>query len=263
MINVCGTYIGAYTMNPNIFWGKDPNVLFAVPEFFPVPTMGQNRQLNSVTRFTILLTLIMFICCHRPYVLFVGALTIASIWIVHYHRSQLVYAEHPPVRSSSEGFLNDNEAVPEDVVGELAYLDVRTSTNARENTAGVEYTNIDKTPIQVDMTQYQAPTAINPFGNVLPTDIVDNPTRLPAPPAYTPEVREEITKKAKEMVANMHPEFPEMSSKLFGSLDNNLVFEQSLRQFTSNPVTTVPNDNSAFMAYCYGNTAGYKDSLIR
>jgi hypothetical protein len=238
-------------MNPNVFWGKDPNVLFSVPEFFPVPSMSQNRQLNAVTRLTVLLTLSMFICCRRPYVLFVGALTIASIWIVHYHRTQLM----------KEGFLNDDLATPEDVVGDFGYMDVRTSTNAQENPGGIEYTNVDNNPVQLDKTQYQAPTSSNPFGNVLPTDIVDNPTRLPAPPAYLPEVRDEITQKAKEMIANMHPEFPEMSAKLFGSLDNNLAFEQSLRQFTSNPVTTVPNDNSAFMAYCYGNTAGYKDSL--
>ena len=36
-------------------------------------------------------------------------------------------------------------------------------------------------------------------------------------------------------------------------------FEQSLRQFTSNPGSTIPNDQGAFADFCYGSMVSCKE----
>ena len=44
-----------------------------------------------------------------------------------------------------------------------------------------------------------------------------------------------------------------IDSRLFRDLTDNLSFEQSMRSFNSTPNTRIPNDQTAFAEYCYGN----------
>jgi hypothetical protein len=60
-------------------------------------------------------------------------------------------------------------------------------------------------------------------------------------------------------IQKMNPTFPGMTDKLFSSLDDHFEFEQSARQFYSNPATTVPNDQGAFAAFCYGEMISCKE----
>ena len=57
----------------------------------------------------------------------------------------------------------------------------------------------------------------------------------------------------------MNPTFPNMTEKLFASLDDHFEFEQSARQFYSNPSTTIPNDQGAFAEFCYGEMISCKE----
>jgi hypothetical protein len=61
------------------------------------------------------------------------------------------------------------------------------------------------------------------------------------------------------MVDELHPEEPQISKKLYQSLDDNLTLEQSLRPFYSNPSTTIPNDQSSFADFCYGSMVSCKE----
>ena len=106
---------------------------------------------------------------------------------------------------------------------------------------------------------FDTPKANNPYNNVLITDIVDNPNKLPALPAYYPETEKEILDKTKEAIQKMNPTFPNMAEKLFASLDDHFEFEQSARQFYSNPSTTIPNDQGAFAEFCYGEMISCKE----
>lgn len=65
------------------FWGTDPNILFDQKymfEFFPMTTMSSNRQLNSITRLVIVLSLLWFFMNHSVRVLFICGLTLGAIW---------------------------------------------------------------------------------------------------------------------------------------------------------------------------------------
>lgn len=97
--------------------------------------------------------------------------------------------------------------------------------------------------------QFTVPTKKNPMMNVLLNEINDNPKRKPALPSYAPKVEKQINEKTKD---NLDP-------RLFKSLGDNLVFDQSMRNFHTMPNTQIPNDQKAFAEFCYGNMSSCKD----
>jgi len=101
---------------------------------------------------------------------------------------------------------------------------------------------------------FQEPSAQNPFSNVLVTDIEDNPQRLPAFPSSV--AKDKILIKTKQMISENNPGQPDIVDKLFKDTNEQLSLEQSLRQFNSNAVTTIPNNQEAFLDFCYGNMGG-------
>ena len=109
---------------------------------------------------------------------------------------------------------------------------------------------------------FQDPSMQNPFSNVLVTDWVDNPQRKSAPPNSNPVIRDEILIKAKQMVENANSSQPDITDKLFKDVNEQLSFEQHLRQFNSNPVTTIPNNQSAFLDFCYGDLKSCKSGNL-
>jgi hypothetical protein len=112
-------------------------------------------------------------------------------------------------------------------------------------------------PIRNDI--FQEPDSGNPFSNVLMTDYDYNPNKKPAPPAFNENVNNKILKEAKQLVVDANPDQPDIADKLFKDLGEQLVFEQSLRQFNSNPNTTIPNDQGAFAEFCYGSMISCKE----
>lgn len=103
--------------------------------------------------------------------------------------------------------------------------------------------------IPIPTNIFQEPSANNPFSNVLVTDIEDNPQRKPAPPSNL--VIDKVLIKAKQMISESNPGQSDIVDKLFQDTNEQLSFEQSLRQFNSNAVTTIPNDQEAFLDFCY------------
>jgi len=101
-------------------------------------------------------------------------------------------------------------------------------------------------------------TSQNPFSNVLLPDIEYNVNKKPAPPA----VNNEILENAKKMVKELNPDQPDIADKLFKDLGEQLEFEQSMRNFYSNPNTTVCNDQAAFAEFCYGGMISCKEGNL-
>lgn len=99
----------------------------------------------------------------------------------------------------------------------------------------------------------------NPLSNVLLTEIHDNPNRKAAPPAFNPEVENEINRNTKEMIKSLNPGQKNIDERLFKDLGDNFQFDQSMRNFYSSPNTLVPNDQTAFAEYCYGDMVSCKD----
>jgi hypothetical protein len=114
-------------------------------------------------------------------------------------------------------------------------------------------------PRPISNNTFSNPDSSNPFSNVLNTDYDFNPDRKPAPPSFNENVNKKILKEAKQFVMDANPDQPDIADKLFKDLGEELVFEQSLRQFNSNPNTTIPNDQTAFADFCYGSMVSCKE----
>jgi hypothetical protein len=102
-------------------------------------------------------------------------------------------------------------------------------------------------------TEFKEGTKRNPFSNVLLTEIMDEPDRKSAPPAFNPEVDEQITKDIKRSVQFMNPEIDNTSKQLFGDLYERFNLDQSNRVFFSTPNTKVVNDQGAFAQFLYND----------
>jgi hypothetical protein len=208
-----------------------------VYEFFPVETMSYNQKLNSISRLVILMTVIGFLFVRNMRIIWIGAVCLLAIFLLQYTQNR------NETLKGKEGFDSKLESLGVDAPAQAVINAFATDD-----------------PSKIGKREFfDAPRVNNPYNNVLITDIVDNPDKLPAPPAYYPETEKEILDKTKEAIQKMNPTFPGMTDKLFASLDDHFEFEQSARQFYSNPATTVPNDQGAFAEFCYGEMISCKE----
>jgi len=178
----------------------------------------------------LLITVITLLFTEPTKVFIIFIICIASILFYYYHKRALRTTAH---QATKEGFV-ENEALEKQEYGE-------------------NILNSDK---------YDTPTANNPFSNLMLTDYVDNPNKPPAPPAFNPVVQNEIVKKAKQSVQKCNSTNPNFTDKLFSDVGEQLNFEQSLRHYGSNPSTTLPNDQQAFIDFCYGDLTSCKEGNL-
>lgn len=216
--------------NDNIkFWGKDPNVLLNkdhIFEFFPTENMTYEQKMNSITRFIIFLTIISFLFSYNYRLIVILIILLIIIYLLHeYHTKK--------EEKKMETFEDNLEEKPVII----------------ENEKKDENNEI----------QYDVPTDTNPFSNVLITDYDYNPEKKKAPPAYNKETYDEIMTQAKQLVQNANPSDKNIVNKLFKGLGEEMEFEQSMRQFVSNPSTTIPNDQKTFAEFCYGSMVSAKE----
>jgi hypothetical protein len=209
--------------NETPFWGDDPNVIFQTIDFFPVEGMTHIQKLNAISRGVIILCIIGFILTQSVRVLFVSGLTLVSIYLYHLNKKR---------ENQNETFENPADQVLKDA------------------------------SVLRDVNVFDTPDSSNPFGNVLITDYKYNPNKKPAPPAFNEKVNEKILDKAMKLVKELNPDQPDISDKLFKDLGEQYVFEQSLRQFTSNPSTTIVNDQTGFADFCYGSMTSCKEGNL-
>ena len=86
-----------------------------------------------------------------------------------------------------------------------------------------------------------------------------NVNKKPAPPAFSKQTSDGILNSAKQLVQEANPGQPDIADKLFMDMNEELNLEQSMRQFVSNPSTTIPNDQGAFAEFCYGSMVSCKE----
>ena len=99
-----------------------------------------------------------------------------------------------------------------------------------------------------------SPTVDNPMMNVMLTDITDNPNRCSAEDSYTSEVQEKINESTKETITTNNPD-----GRLFRSTDDEMQFDYSMRNFYTTPNTEIPNAQTKFAEWCYGDMPSRKD----
>ena len=109
---------------------------------------------------------------------------------------------------------------------------------------------------------FDRPTPINPFGNVLNSDIESNPLKKAAPPIDEPATQEAIMDAAQQSMIRNNPTFPGIDKRLLQNMGDVFEFEQSLQPFYTNPATTIPNDQNAFADFCYGSMISCKEGNL-
>jgi len=213
------------------FWSQNPNVLFQneyLFEFFPVDSMTFSQSLNAISRSIIVLSLVGFALTRNWTFLIVLIITLIAIHL---------YFSNYTKKKMGEGFENPGLAVIND-----------PSYNK-------------KGPL-VKKEVFDTVTSQNPFSNVLLPDLEYNPHKKPAPPAYVADINNTILTNAKQTVKELNPDQPDIADKLFKDLGEQLEFEQSMRNFYSNPSTTIPNDQAAFAEFCYGGMISCKEGNL-
>ena len=215
------------------FFTENPNVLFQqkyIFEFFPIDSMTYEQKLNAIARTVIVLTLISFIFTQNIRTLLVGVITLGAVFVMYfYHDKERKKVDSKKLTDTKEGF----------------------------DGPGLAYYVENNIPVPADV--FTTPDSSNPFSNVLMTDYEYNPNKKPAPPAFNSSINEQILTQAKKLVNDANPDQPDLSNKLFKDLGEQMEFEQSLRQFNSNPATTIPNDQGAFAEFCYGSMVSCKE----
>ncbi len=215
------------------FWSDNPNVFFQsqyIMEFFPVESMTYNQKLNAISRTVIFLTIISYLYTRSLRILFIGAITLGAIFLLHYYHNK-ESGKISDIKKNIEAFNNPA-------------LEVLKDYNTDPNTT------------------FDNPSSTNPFSNVLVSDYSFNPQKKPAPPSFNQNVNSSILDKAKQLVIDQNPGQPDIADKLFTDLGEQFVFEQSLQPFYSNSATTIPNDQAGFADFCYGSMVSCKEGNL-
>jgi hypothetical protein len=205
------------------FWLNEPTILFNkkyITEIWPNSNMSNMEKLNAISRFVILASLLGYLITLNIGMIFVCVITLAVIAVLYHVQSNKA--------KEDESFINS-----------VLYNEVKD-----------DYTN---------------PKQNNPMMNVLLPEISYNPTRNEAAPAFNAEVEKKINNNTKEYVVDTT--FSDESSKqkeyikrkLFSDLGDSYTFDHSMRNFYTNPNTTIPNDQAGFANFCYGDMISAKE----
>jgi len=226
------------------FWTNDFTILFNkenIFELWPTSSMEYNQKLNAISRLIILLTILGFVVTMSLKLLFVGIVTIGAIIALHRMQKQKVTS-----KILAEGFSGNDEN----------NLQTSILQNISQQNLQINPSNLET----ILKSDFKMGNKKNPYSNVLLTDIADDPMRKPAPPAFNPEVDEEIVRTTKKMVQDLNPGIKNAQKQLFGDLYNNFELDQSNRLFYSTANTKVANDQGAFGEYLYGYMPSAKES---
>lgn len=200
------------------FWTKDPAILLDseyITQIWISKNMTKNQKLNAISRLVILLTLISYVFIKNLKILIAGIITLIIIVFLYYSETN--------TSKNKENFANLN-----------------TKTNEK----------LDK--LYLNSKYFTQSTVKNPLSNLEPQEILDNPKRKEAPPAYNKNIEQQINNNTKKFIEKNFDD-KTIGKKLFNDLGDNLQFENSMRQFYTTSSTTVPNDQESFLKFCYND----------
>ena len=219
------------------FWSNDLSILLNkdyISELWPTSNMTYEEKLNAITRLVILLSILGYIFTMSTNIILIGFLMIVVIFLLYRMQKRKLTKE---ILNSKEGFsgINNNNSNNQGTI---------ITPDTLKSYLKSDFNNVNKK---------------NPLGNVLLTEIVDNPTRKPAPPSFNTEVYEDINVNTKKMVQSLNPGIKNTNKQLYGDLGEQFEFDQSQRSFYSTPNTKIPNDQGAFANFLYGDMPSCRD----
>ena len=160
------------------FWSNDPTILFnkeSMLQIWPSQQMTFEAKLNAISRLVIIMSVLGFILTRNFNLIVIGILTLAIIFTIYKLRKQKLVSS----LIKKEGFSVNPSMEPS------ALSPSPTTTN----------------PVTLETvlrSNFHPTTKTNPFGNVLLTEISDDPNRLSAAPSFNPDVYDEIDKSVKQ-----------------------------------------------------------------
>lgn len=222
------------------FWSNEPTILFnkeSILQIWPTQQMTIEAKLNAISRIVIAMTILGFIFTRNFNILIIGIITLAIIFSIYKLRKNNIVSS----LIKKEGFL------------------VNPSMQPSDPSSGPMTTN----PVTLESvlrSNFHPTTKKNPFGNVLLTDINDNPNRLAAAPSFNPDVYEDIDKAVKKQTQMLNPGIINTNKQLYGDLKDNYDLDNSMMRFYSTANSRVTNDQGAFSEYLYGGMYSAKES---
>lgn len=225
------------------FWLSEPTILFNkkhITDIWPNSTMTNMEKLNAISRFVILASLLGYLITLNIGLIFVCIITLGVIAILyHVQSNKSKDDDNDKGKDKGKESSSSPPKVKENFTNSILYNEVKD-----------DYTN---------------PKQNNPMMNVLVPEIVYNPTRNEGAPAFNPEVERKINNNTKDYV--VETTFSDESSKqkeyikrkLFSDLGDSYMFDHSMRNFYTNPSTTIPNDQEGFANFCFGDMISAKE----
>ena len=187
--------------------------------------MTFESKLNAISRLIISMSLVGFIFTKNWNLIIIGFITLAIIVAVYKLRKQNLKEQFSLKPASTDKIIT--------------------------NPATLE---------QALRSNFHPTTKKNPFGNVLLTDIGDNPNRLAAAPSFNPDVYDEIDSAVKKQTQMLNTGIINTNKQLYGDLKANYDLDNSMMRFYSTANSRVENDQGAFSQWLYGNMPSGKSS---
>ena len=220
------------------FWFNDPIILLnqeSILQIWPTQQMNFESKLNAISRLVIFMSLLGFIFTRNLNLIIIGIVTLAIIFTLYKLRKQSIV-------KFKEGF-SVNPSIQPSIQQSLAPM----TTN----------------PVTLESvlrSEFHPTTKKNPFGNVLLTDIADNPNRKAAAPSFNPDVYDEITSSVKKQTQMLNPDIINTNNQLYGDLYDSYTLDNSMMRFYSTANSRIENDQGAYAKYLYGQMPSSKSS---
>jgi hypothetical protein len=238
------------------FWLNEPTILFNkkyIGSVWPGENMSSVEKLNAISRFVIIASLLGYLITLNLKIILVAVVTLAVVAILfNVQRNQQAKDE-----STSDGNGKDTK----DTKGAKDTKDTKDAKSKEKVTEGFANAML----YNELKNDYTSPQENNPMMNVLLPEISYDPKRSEAAPAYNPEVEKDLNNKTKDYVVDTtfgdgtKKQQEYIRRKLFSDLGDNYNFDFSMRNFYTNPNTTIPNDQGGFANFCFGDMISAKE----
>ena len=226
------------------FWSNDPTILFnkdSILQLWPTADLTFEAKLNAISRIVIVLSILGFLFTKKQNFIIIGLITLAIVFSLYKLRKDKIVQEL--TQKDVEGFQVQGSK------------DFSTGSIA----SSLNTTN----PITLETllrSDFHPTTKKNPFGNVLLTDIMDQPDRKAAAPSFNPDVHEDISTAVKKTTQMLNPGIKNTNKQLYGDLKDNYDLDKSMMRFYATANTRVTNDANSFGNWLYGNMPSGKES---
>jgi hypothetical protein len=223
------------------FWFNDPTIIFNKDSMFqlwPTSSLSFEGKLNAISRIVIVLSILGFLFTRKTHFLIIGTVTLAIIVSFYKFRKNNIIKN---LVKQEEGF----------------------QVHGTESLGSVSSSQMTTNPVTLETvlrSEFHPTTKKNPFGNVLLTDIMDQPDRKSAAPSFNPDVHDDINSAAKKQTQMLNPGIINTNKQLYGDLKDNYDNDKSMMRFYSTANTRVTNDQGAFSQYLYSNMYSGKES---